>query len=188
MYMLKRSITTLLAIAAFVGVFFLIQRIIPPAPWTVPGNADDGGAVACTMEARLCPDGSSVGRVPPSCDFALCPVTSTSSPAISSTTPLLIVTYINRGASAFGIKVTPLAILEDSRCPVGYTCIQAGVVKVRVQVATASQTNIFELLQGAPITVGDHYVTLSYVEPKRSSGQTIPQDQYQLSFKIEKIQ
>ena len=29
--------------------------------------------VACTMDARLCPDGSSVGRVGPSCDFAPCP-------------------------------------------------------------------------------------------------------------------
>lgn len=29
--------------------------------------------VACTMEAKLCPDGSSVGRVRPTCDFAPCP-------------------------------------------------------------------------------------------------------------------
>ncbi len=29
--------------------------------------------VPCTLEARLCPDGSSVGRIPPSCDFAPCP-------------------------------------------------------------------------------------------------------------------
>jgi len=28
---------------------------------------------ACTMEAKVCPDGSSVGRVPPSCEFAACP-------------------------------------------------------------------------------------------------------------------
>lgn len=29
--------------------------------------------VACTMEAKECPDGSYVGRVPPECDFAPCP-------------------------------------------------------------------------------------------------------------------
>lgn len=29
--------------------------------------------VACTMDAKLCSDGSYVGRVPPRCDFALCP-------------------------------------------------------------------------------------------------------------------
>lgn len=27
----------------------------------------------CTMDAKVCPDGSSVGRVPPDCEFALCP-------------------------------------------------------------------------------------------------------------------
>lgn len=32
-----------------------------------------GGGVACTMEAKMCPDGSYVGRVPPNCEFAPCP-------------------------------------------------------------------------------------------------------------------
>jgi hypothetical protein len=32
------------------------------------------GRVACTMEAKLCPDGSSVGRTGPNCEFAQCPV------------------------------------------------------------------------------------------------------------------
>ncbi len=32
-----------------------------------------GGGVACTMEAKLCPDGSAVGRVGPNCEFAPCP-------------------------------------------------------------------------------------------------------------------
>lgn len=32
-----------------------------------------GGGVACTMEAKLCPDGSAVGRTGPNCEFAPCP-------------------------------------------------------------------------------------------------------------------
>lgn len=28
---------------------------------------------ACTMEAKICPDGSGVGRVGPNCEFAECP-------------------------------------------------------------------------------------------------------------------
>jgi hypothetical protein len=36
--------------------------------------SDDGSAgTFCTMDAKQCPDGSYVGRVPPSCDFAPCP-------------------------------------------------------------------------------------------------------------------
>lgn len=34
-------------------------------------NAPDG--FACTMEAKLCPDGSYVGREGPNCEFAACP-------------------------------------------------------------------------------------------------------------------
>jgi hypothetical protein len=29
--------------------------------------------VACTMDAKICPDGSAVGRIPPDCEFAPCP-------------------------------------------------------------------------------------------------------------------
>ncbi len=31
--------------------------------------------ISCTMEAKLCPDGSAVGRVPPDCEYAPCPKT-----------------------------------------------------------------------------------------------------------------
>lgn len=43
----------------------------PELPFTPP--VADGGVVACTMEAKLCPDGSSVGRSGPHCEFAACP-------------------------------------------------------------------------------------------------------------------
>ena len=35
--------------------------------------------MACTMEAKLCPDGSSVGRSGPKCEFAACPPAAVSS-------------------------------------------------------------------------------------------------------------
>jgi thiol-disulfide isomerase/thioredoxin len=39
------------------------------------GNKD---SVACTTEAKLCPDGSSVGRTGPNCEFSECPTVDTS--------------------------------------------------------------------------------------------------------------
>jgi hypothetical protein len=33
--------------------------------------------VGCTMEAKICPDGSAVGRTGPNCEFAECPATTT---------------------------------------------------------------------------------------------------------------
>jgi uncharacterized protein len=59
----------------------------PPAPgWCsdgriIPGKTDECGCtghptcepVACTADAKLCPDGSAVGRIGPDCEFAPCP-------------------------------------------------------------------------------------------------------------------
>lgn len=44
-----------------IGVFFWMEMLKVTAP------------IACTMEAKICPDGSSVGRSGPNCDFAACP-------------------------------------------------------------------------------------------------------------------
>lgn len=40
--------------------------------WQINSSANMG-QVACTMEAKLCPDGSAVGRTGPKCEFAPCP-------------------------------------------------------------------------------------------------------------------
>jgi hypothetical protein len=85
-------IAVVLALAAFFA-FRLTSRLPIPSP-------NPPGTVACTMEAKLCPDGSYVGRVPPSCAFASCP------PPTPSPGP---------GAECSG---------PGGRCPVGYACIQ----------------------------------------------------------------
>ncbi len=54
-----------------------------PEAATDPGGADvgDPGATggdaptACTRDAKVCPDGSAVGRTGPNCEFAPCPAT-----------------------------------------------------------------------------------------------------------------
>lgn len=42
-----------------------------PSNAAIEGPGEDG--VACTLEAKLCPDGTPVGRVGPNCEFAPCP-------------------------------------------------------------------------------------------------------------------
>jgi hypothetical protein len=41
--------------------------------------------VACTMDAKVCPDGSYVGRVGPTCEFAACPSLTTTPKAVACT-------------------------------------------------------------------------------------------------------
>ncbi len=55
---------------------------------------------ACTQEAKLCPDGSAVGRVGPNCEFAQCPATSPSPVGRQCTGP------------------------SDVSCPTDFQCIQ----------------------------------------------------------------
>lgn len=50
----------------------------------VPAVATSSIPVMCTMEAKICPDGSYVGRVGPDCHFAACPG-ATSTPADDNT-------------------------------------------------------------------------------------------------------
>ena len=55
------------------------EEITPIEPIVEGGGSGttgsgDIGTVACTMEAKICPDGSSVGRVGPNCEFAECPI------------------------------------------------------------------------------------------------------------------
>lgn len=50
--------------ALLVGVTFAV---------VVSSRPDDGGMRACTEEAKICPDGSAVGRTGPNCEFAKCP-------------------------------------------------------------------------------------------------------------------
>lgn len=42
------------------------QRLVPP-------TAPSASMQACTLEAKICPDGSSVGRNGPNCEFTACP-------------------------------------------------------------------------------------------------------------------
>lgn len=62
-----------LLIAWMIGMagYFLGQN--GEKPKNLPPDAS-GGSVACTMEARICPDGTAVGRTGPDCEFEPCPV------------------------------------------------------------------------------------------------------------------
>ena len=55
--------------------FILLTIIIAAgaAAWWFGINKQPGETTACTMEAKLCPDGSAVGRIGPRCEFAACP-------------------------------------------------------------------------------------------------------------------
>ncbi len=137
--------------------------------------------VACTMEAKLCPDGSYVGRSGPKCEFTACP--STSIP-MGATADLTL--QVGGTASAFGVSITVGKVLEDSRCPIDVQCIQAGTVRVKTQLVSALGTaeQIFTLNKS--ITTEAETITLVEVSPAPHSKQTIGSSEYVFTFEIKK--
>ncbi len=65
---MKNTHIALITVAAIGVVIIAIVLILKPNSLVAPGQ------VACTQEAKLCPDGSYVGRTGPKCEFAACPI------------------------------------------------------------------------------------------------------------------
>ncbi len=86
-----------------------------PVPSTTGGNgSNSSNAVACTMEAKICPDGSYVGRQGPNCEFALCPGEGSSSSASDKVSDGTIEFPRPDG---FGLALKPEQILATSYIP-----------------------------------------------------------------------
>ena len=56
------------------AIYSIVSQNLQPAP--SPSPTPGYSPVACTMEAKQCPDGSYVGRSGPNCEFAECPKSS----------------------------------------------------------------------------------------------------------------
>lgn len=67
--MQNKGISTLLVLLIVLGVALIGSGVVYYYVTTTPQQ----DSVACTMEAEICPDGSTVGRAGPNCEFAECP-------------------------------------------------------------------------------------------------------------------
>ncbi|MDC0721391.1 hypothetical protein [Nannocystis bainbridge] len=52
---------------------FIVAGLVGACKSDKPPAEDPGAPKACTKEAKVCPDGSTVGRTGPDCEFAACP-------------------------------------------------------------------------------------------------------------------
>ncbi len=177
-----RVVSTVLVVAALLFIGYVAWE---KKDADIVKNLSVTGTV-CTMEAKLCPDGISyVGRSGPNCEFEACPsgTTATTTP----TTPETMFTIgLNKTGSGLDVKITPLSIVEDSRCPSNVQCIQAGTVKVKALLVSGmgTSTEIFEL--GKPITTESETITLIEVTPVKISTSSIILSQYQFTFRVSK--
>lgn len=93
---------------------------------------------------------------------------------------------IDQGASAFGVKVIPVSVIEDSRCPADVQCIQAGTVRLQARLESGLGTSTETFVIGQPITTEAEEVTLVRVEPGTNSKTKIKPAEYIFYFRVMK--
>jgi hypothetical protein len=78
-----------------------------------------------------------------------------------------------------GLDVLPVRIEEDSRCPTGVQCIQAGTVRLLVRIEDRTGTNAPTFTLGKPIALrGGGWLALAAVCPYPSHPEKIARDSY----------
>jgi hypothetical protein len=172
---MQKMLLALIALIALgvTGYFLYAQQPVGP----------DTEGVACTMEAKLCPDGVTyVGRQGPKCEFAACPTPTTPSTKQTETVTL----KVGERKQVLGIYITPLSILEDSRCPIDVQCIQAGTVRVKMLAESGMGNGDLTLRLNELGTTETEEITLTDVSPAPRSTVEIAKGEYRLTFVVTK--
>ena len=81
------------------------------------------------------------------------------------------------------IEVTPIAVVEDSRCPIGVQCIQAGTVRILARVTQNGGTRDMTLSLGEPLAVDSGRLTLVRVCPYPVYRSPIEPNDYRFSLR-----
>ncbi len=84
------------------------------------------------------------------------------------------------------LRVRPLALLEDSRCPASVQCVWAGQVRIRAEIMSRSSREVRVMTLGKPIAVGGGQLTLVDAAPPKSAPGTTDSRQYRFTFRFER--
>jgi hypothetical protein len=82
-----------------------------------------------------------------------------------------------------GPRVTPLKVLEDSRCPANVQCVWAGQVRLSVRIDLGSGSETREIVSNNPLPVADGTLTLVEVVPAKKADQPTYSEEYRFGFK-----
>lgn len=81
-----------------------------------------------------------------------------------------------------GPHVTPIKVIEDSRCPINARCVWAGRVVLRVKVTGGAWQRTIDLTMGEPVQVADGGLTLVSVTPDKRTDLAIKPRDYRFAF------
>lgn len=81
-----------------------------------------------------------------------------------------------------GLRVRPLAIIEDSRCPINVVCVWAGRIIVRTEIRGSATRETRDLELGKPQPIAGGTLALTAVEPGTLAGNKVPPSAYRFTF------
>lgn len=82
-----------------------------------------------------------------------------------------------------GVAITPLAVIEDSRCPSDVTCVWAGRVLIRARIEARGSASEADMELGKPIAASAAgRIVLAAVSPDKTSSAAIEADDYRFTF------
>ncbi|MFA7286572.1 MAG: hypothetical protein WC052_02860 [Patescibacteria group bacterium] len=91
---------------------------------------------------------------------------------------------LNQLATFKDIAIRPLSIEEDSRCPNDVQCIQAGTVRVKVEILSGVKSSTSILKLGERFTTEGEIITLNSVTPVTNSKVKITDKDYRFVFSV----
>ncbi len=144
-------------------------------PKDAPVEVVEGTPIACTKEAKICPDGSSVGRTGPKCEFTACPTVQVNEETTAS---------LNQKIFNNGIFITPLEVLSDSRCPSDVVCVSAGEISLKVMLEKGTTTQNVTFKMQSTVTFEEYKATLTSVTPEKNSKTTLKDSDYRFNFVV----
>lgn len=152
-------------------IFVSISGIFVTLSFNLTKNNSDQNQIVCTADAKMCPDGSYVGRTGPKCDFAACPNVDKN------------VTKINQKIELGNINITPLEVVSDSRCPSGVQCIWAGTVVLKVKLEKGAIVKEVDMEIEKSIIFEGEEVSLVSVSPEKNQKEILSSD-YNFTFSV----
>jgi hypothetical protein len=106
-------------------------------------------------------------------------------PAAGGAAPSSFTARIGQTVRSGGVAVTPLSVIEDSRCPLGVQCIQAGTVRLSTRISRGGQESEVVVGLRKPAAIGSMWLHLDEAFPYPRQPGPIAPGNYSFSFTID---
>jgi hypothetical protein len=89
---------------------------------------------------------------------------------------------LDQAVGIYDFDLTPLQVVEDSRCPTGVQCVWEGRVRLNVRIDYDDRVVMRELILGEAQPVGTGMLKLVEATPYPREGVTIYPEEYKFGF------